>query len=197
MGIVTVDEVEKATGRCFTPAEAAKVQYYIDYISALVEDYTGTKFSLVEDEVYYTQADFYGYVELEQSPIQEVLLVEYSDRVVPSQGTGEIPGWGFDGVNVIHGLRSHQPAKVTLTYGYATAPAPVKGYVIEAAKYVINNPNGLSAYRVGDVTQTYEGAGGTAVYTQLSNAALDKYTRGEGTLRLGQTYFPCNNLPTP
>lgn len=196
MGIVTVAEVENVTGICYTPAEAKRVQYYINYISALVEDYTGTAFTLQTDAVLRMQADAHGLIELDQSPIEEVSLVSYCTRAHPVVGTGEVPAWGFDGVSTIFGLASFLAVDVTMTYGYATAPLPVKGYVIEATKYVLANPNGLAAYRVGDVTQTYVSSEGQSTFTSLSNEALAPYVKESKSWHLGTYSPPGPRLPT-
>lgn len=197
MGIVNIKEVEKATGNCLEPGEAQQVQYYIDYVSALVEDYTGTSFTLQEDAVLRRQSDAHGMIELSEVPIEEVSSVAYSTRAVPVAGTGEVLGWCFDGISTISGLKPCLAVDVTLTYGYSTAPIPVKGYVIEAVKYITANPQGLASFRVGDVTQTYVGAGGESTFTSLSNDALQPYIREESSMRLGAYHVPGSPLPTP
>lgn len=196
MAIVSISEVERATGTCYDPSESKRIEYYIDYISALVEDFTGKSFTQQTDVVLTAQSDAYGYITLGCTPIQEVASVEYSTIAVPVVGVGSVIGWMFDGIDTLFCLPANLAVNITATFGYAVAPMPVKGYVIEAVKYVIDNPQGLSSFRVGDVTQTYIGAGGTAQFQQISNDALEAYMTTEATMRLGKTAYQQSNLPT-
>lgn len=196
MGIVSISEVERATGQCYDPSESKRIEYYIDYISALVEDFTGKSFTQQTNVVLVAQSDAYGYITLGCTPIQEIASVVYSTTAKPVVGTGEVIGWMFDGLDTIFCLPANLTVEIMATFGYAVAPISVKGYVIEAVKYVIDNPQGLSSFRVGDVTQTYIGAGGTPQFQQISNAALEPYMTTESTMRLGKTNYPQSNLPT-
>lgn len=188
--------MEKAIGRCYEPSDSSRIQYYIDYISALVEDYTGKSFTQKTNVTLTAQSDAYGYITLGCTPIQSIDSVSYSTIAVPVVGTGEVVGWMFDGLDTIFCLPANLVVGITCSYGYTVAPMPVKGYVIEAVKYIINNPQGLSSFRVGDVTQTYVGAGGEATFTSLSNEALMPYMTTEATLRLGSALRAQSNLPT-
>lgn len=196
MGIVSLLEVERAIGQCFDPSESKRVEYYIDYISALVEDYTGKSFTQKTDVILTAQSDAYGYIVMGCTPLLTISSVVYSVDAVPVVGVGEVPNWMFDGLDTIFNLCANLTVNITCSFGYVTAPLPVKGYVIEAVKYVINNPSGLASFRVGDVTQTYVGASGEATFTSLSNDALQPYMTNEATMRLAQTHYKQSNLPT-
>lgn len=197
MGITTVPIVESALGRTLTPTEATQCEYYIEFISAFVETYTGTTFTLQEDVALKMQSDHYGIIDLPMKPIVEVTDVINDPSIVPAIDLALTePFWGYDGYGSIYNLAPEAAYQVTLTYGYTTPPTDIQGYVTQAVVGVINNPTGLASFRVGDVTESYTGvsSGGQMTVAQMGQYVLDSYKDTEETWRLGPRTF--NQNPT-
>jgi len=195
MAIITVDQLEEYLGREFTPTEAAQAQVYINVVSAAVQTYTGTTFELQEDVVLRMQADYYGQITLYMKPIQDVSAVVLASNATypdPSSLVLTDPSYGWDGYDTIFNLSAHVVYDVTLTYGYATAPEDIQGYLLWATSEIVNNPTSLSSFRVGDVTETYGGKTGVTTIASLMNAVLESYKDTAETWRLG----PRNYNPT-
>ncbi len=199
MSIITIEQLETALGRDLTTEQEAQAQFFIDAITAAIETYTGTTFTLQEDVTLRMQADYYGQIRLPMKPIQEVSAVEYSTNTTPTAQPVTPLFWGFDGYDTIYNLPAHVVLDVTLSYGYATAPADIQAYVVWATTGVLNNPDGLESFRVGDVTETYgqaASASGITSYAGLMQQTLDSYKDTYDTWRLGpRNYIRSPNLP--
>lgn len=184
MSIITVEELQVALNRTFTDGEAAQAQYYIDTVSAYVESYTGVAFTLHEAETVRQQSDYYGEIKLAPGPIVEVGEVS---RVFPPNVARF---YGFDGIDTLYNLEPHTAYDVILTYGYETPPADIKGFVTESCREVVNNPNSLSQFRVGDVTETYgDTAPSPTSFSSLGSSVLESYKVTETTWKTGPRAF--------
>jgi len=194
-GIITIAELEAALGRTLVGDQIAQAQYFIDGVSSYVETYTGVTFTLHENEVVRQQADYYGELALAPEPI--IAVGDVTAVHIPSCTTF----YGYDGLNTLYNLEAHGVYDVVLTYGYETPPTDIKTYVTEQVRFMINNPNNLSQYRVGDVTETYNTKDQTddvMSVAGLGQDTLDSYKRTEQTWKLGPRSFPGRspNLPT-
>lgn len=185
MGLITVDDVEIAVGRPITGAEADQVQYYIDAWSAYIKVYTGTSFTLHTDEVVRLQADYYGLIDFQFGPVTDV-----SDISTPDGQTLYYAAWDF--LNTIYGLPPHKVVDVTMTYGYEEAPADIASVATQLVVQTMANPDGLTSYRVGDVTEGYGGLkpGGSPSFQSMVGVVLDSYRTTETTWRIGPRQFP-------
>lgn len=186
MGLITVDDVEIALGRDLVGAEAAQVDYYIDAWSGYIESYTGTFFTEHTDEIKRLQADYYGLIDFKFGPVTDVTSI--------LSPTGS-PIWcaQWDYLNTIYGLYPNQVVDVTLTYGYADVPADIANFCTSAVVDTMDNPGGMTAHRVGDVTEDYSGnwsARPPINFQSMGTAVLDSYRITETTWRIGPREFP-------
>lgn len=161
MALATVTDVEVALGlapNTLTATQAARVQQYLDTLSAMVNEATGRDFGSATETVR-MQADGNGDILMARyEPVTSVTaVVDYNsgEALSASPGTGpQIYHW--DGLMTIYGLYPRQVVDVTLTHGETSVPASLKGIVVEATKRAYESTkSNLRARQVADVSEEY------------------------------------------
>lgn len=146
MGLITVSELEEATGVTIT--NIGRAQFVIDSISAYIESQTGQKFSPVIDQTVRCQADSYGIIEF--ADLDDVSAVKDAE-------TGVTASYGWDRMNKIYGLCSYQVVDVTISYGWDEPPEDILGILITLCAEALGLPLGgdMQRKRVGDVEEQF------------------------------------------
>lgn len=172
MALITVEELEAFMGREFTEQEEIFAEAQIEAISAAIESVTGVTFELVEDQEIRTQADGYGFIELNAKPISEVTVYD-----IDSDEELECASW--DGLQGIYGLDPNQVVDIVYSHGYTTVPNDIKTVVKGSAARIMYNPSGLRQETVGAISVTYpgvQGEAGTINFSRLERKILAKYS---------------------
>lgn len=169
--LVELAELEAALGYTFDTAESqAQAEYYINTISAFVNNYVDVSFEFHENETLRYKTDWTGSFTL-VGPVDSVAGV-----VRPNSTC--VTCFLFDDIDLIYNLQPNTAYDVTYTWGYQEVPQEVKSVVIEGCRASLNNPNNALSYRVGDVTETYHANAGDQVSSPivvLGSDALDSY----------------------
>lgn len=186
MAIITVSQLETALGVTLTEVQQDQAEFYIDTISAYVETYTGVTFTEHVDETLVLQSDYYGEIKLALHPITAITSVT-------KLGTpADTCLWGWDQYDTIFNLQPHTAYEVLMSFGYATPPLDIAGYVTQAVILAMTNPTNQASLRVGDVTESFgnvSGGGGVMSYAQLGQQVLDSYKRTNDTWKIGPRAF--------
>jgi hypothetical protein len=133
MALLTVDDLQTALGGTpLSDAQKAQARYYIDVVSAYIENRTGVTFSHIVNERFRCYADDQGEIDLKICPISEVGSI--TDR----ETGNEVFGWYFDGERAICGLRPNCVYDVILSYGFHPVPADIRGVATEAVKRALS-----------------------------------------------------------
>lgn len=194
MGLITITDLEDATG--VTVTDSDKAQFMIDSISAYVERYTDQKFTPQSDITIRAQADTYGVIEF-----PDVTSVSS----VTDAKTGGNVAYYFDEMNKVYGLTSYQAVDVTLDYGWDTVPDDILGIVVTLVAAGLGIPyvsdGEISRKRVGDVETEYAVSvseqGIQVTPSSLMQSVLESYRIKTRTWRIGPLYYPTTNtLPT-
>lgn len=207
MALITISYLESLLGSDIATDDEPRVTRYIEIVSAFIESYTGVTFSLNEDQVVKAVADGKGIIEIED--LSDVSLVEVLDGVTNTWSDVNSSlyfafnsgyygyrfghyGFGYDGISKVYGLVPGTTYRITCTYGQATVPKDIQGVagllVLAGAGLDYTAVNGLRAYRVGDVEETYgvtSGAAGDVItLDSMMAATLNAYCTGNTTYRV-------------
>lgn len=189
MGIIEISDVESAYGQAIDSEDEATVQYYIDIVTAYLEDYTGLSFSEVIDDPVVCRSDRDGVIEFNE--LISVSSVEELDlwAVPQAYSTSPSDSYTFDGLSTIYGLHPYSTYRLTVSYGYVVAPDSIKGIaadlVLAGSGLDPSAAQGLVKKRVGDREEQYgiSGAGNSVSLTSIQSAVLDKYRGTAWTIR--------------
>lgn len=191
MGIVSVADLEEASGQQVDPGDVSRYQWYIDLVTTFIETYTEQSFAPVVDEVLTCQSDRNGCITF--GSLNSVSAVEELDPWSGTYTDWTSGGYGFDGISSIYGLTPLHTYRVTVSYGWDVPPAAIKGVatqlVMAATGIDPGASGGLSRYRVGDVEEVYGVGSDSSGYpvvtlTGLQRTVLDKYAVRARTWRL-------------
>lgn len=189
MGLISISDIEAATGLDIPEDEEPRYQWYIDTVSAYIETYTGVTFSEVLAETFVVVADGRGVIEFPQ--LNSVTLIEGWDPY--SASFASTTDWWWDASSKIYGLDVHATYRVTVGYGYPEVPVDIAGVITQlvAAGTGLDAgaSGGLKSYRVGDVNEAYgvtvDGTGATVVtLSSLMSSVLQAYSNATTTYRL-------------
>lgn len=186
MSLTSIGEIETASGETIASDDEARVQWYIDAVSAFIESYTGLEFNLHEDVTIRARADGKGMIEI--ANLIEITTVQERDAWTGVYGS--LPyhygstGYAFDGIDTIYGLCPYESYQIVCSFGFEEVPADIAGVatqLVMAGAGIDNTAiNGLKSYRVGDVEETYgvsqnETGFPVVSLSTLMSAVLNKY----------------------
>lgn len=183
----TIADLELRLNRTITPAEEPYYQYFIDQITAYIENITGVAFSRRTNETLRYRADGHGVVEL----IGPVVDVANIAPLIQSNYTYRYDGWywapaAWDGLGDIDGLAPYEVVDVTYTYGYDTSEVPpdIKAVAMDVVVSELNGrtPDELREKTVGDIT--YKWAVSSTDFNSLGIEVLNSYRGIAKTWRL-------------
>lgn len=191
MALITIEDLEAASGQDISTEDEARYQWYIDVVSEYVMVYTGQDFAFHEDEELICQADGRGIIEI--FGLTEVSEVEEWDSWTHTY-TSLIKGdYRFDGMSKILYLVPRETYRITVSHGYSEIPTGIKGIVTDlvlAGTGLDSAANGgLKSYRIGDKEEvygvsTYEAGGPIISISSLMRKTLDAYAGGSYSWRL-------------
>lgn len=189
--LITIADLEAATGLTISSEDEAMYQWYIDAVSGYIIDYTDEDFAVHTNEVLVCQADGWGIIEFPQ--LDSVSKVEHYDQW---QGLYEEITFGnyrFDGISKVLYLLPHETYKITCSYGYTSVPASIKSLatqlVMAGSGLDRSAVGGIKNYRIGDKEIQYgvtanEAGGPIITLAAFQRRTLDKYGFQTRTLRL-------------
>lgn len=181
VGIIEIEEVETALGESIPESDVPRVQWYIDTVSAYVENVTGRAFSEQTDAVHTARANSWGCIEFPE--LTSVTLVELLDGYLLTWYDATPYGYRFDGIDTIYNLVPHATYRLTVTYGPADPPDDIIGVVTQLVMagtgYDISAVGGLTKTRTGDVEDVYGvDSSGRVTLSELMQQVLDSYHAG-------------------
>lgn len=189
MGLIEISDVQAAYGQTIDADDEATIQYYIDIVTADLEDYTGLSFSLVVDDPVICRADRHGIVEFNESV--SVSLVEELDPFLHTYSEWPNSTYSFDGIDTVYNLCAYGTYRITVSYGYAVPPDSIKGIaadlVLAGSGLDPSAAQGLVKKRVGDREEQYGVSGATGApsisLTSIQAKVLEKYRGTAWTVR--------------
>jgi hypothetical protein len=175
-------------------AEAAQWQWYINSVSAYINDYVDVSFETKTGDVVRYQADYYGMIDLGGGPVSTVSSVK---NVRSNAETS----WVWDGLTTLSRLDPNEVVDVTYTHGYSAVPDDIKHVATQAISDVLGlgATGTLTSFTVGDVTEAYSKPTdeGSVTVVSLSKDVLDRYSSVYSSWRLGYRDSNVSNiLPT-
>lgn len=191
MGLITIADLELASGQDIAVEDEPRCQWFIDAVSAYIETYTDESFVSVEDVELMCQADSYGVIQFPSlNGVSKVEEYEPWTQTYTEWTTGT---YAFNGIDSVYGLTPYITYRLTVSYGYDEVPVDVAAVatqlVLAGSGLDPNATGGLSKYRVGDVEESYgvvTDASGHPVVTlaSMQTRVLDAYNQYTRTLRL-------------
>ncbi len=188
VALITVQDIEVALGREVEDSEElAEWQFYIDTISAFINDYVDCSFERFEDVTERFTADYYGQVKL---PTPVVSITSVKDV----RWGNEDLSVDFDiGTNSLFYLLPGQVVNITYTYGYSTIPDDIQQLVLSTVLAQINEiaPVALRQFKVGDVEEQYRESEIQKLFSITGRRTLNKYGSNSYTINVsGADQFP-------
>lgn len=192
MGLITLDDLEIASGRIILSADEPRLQWYIDAVSGYIETYCDQRFSAVANDIFMAMADRRGAIEI--PGLTAVASVQLRDNWLATFETLVSGGdYTWDGIDTIYGLTPYATYKITVSYGWETTPADIKNIVTELVMagtgLAFGAKGGLKSKRTGDVEEQYgvtveENGGPVVTLASLQRTVLDSYRTTTRTWRL-------------
>lgn len=187
-------DVEARLGRSFTDAEAGRVAYVLDDVSAVVRQYTGRDFTQGTHTVRVRAKN--GVIRLRELPVSSITSVQDKDGNDLSydwDGLDKVAVWPASGVDWFQREWTAGPSTVVVvTYvgGPQSVPDAVRAVVCNMAARVLGQkPEEGGVQQESIVGYSYSvGAAGAAGPAGLMNderAVLDRYRRLGSTAVLG------------
>jgi hypothetical protein len=192
MGLVTIADIEDATGIEVLPEDEPKIQHLINSITSYINTYCDTSFGEEREATSRVQADYYGMIELP-------LTTTDVSSVKNWRNSEEISYWDWDGMRTVYNLCGHETVDVTFTYGYSSVPEDIKNVAIDMVKAAFLPPDDsdVTQFMVGDVMERYFKGPISQLVDGIGLRVLNSYKPTEGTWRLGGRVFnPPGELPT-
>lgn len=179
MALLTVEDYEVATGGAeLSDSEAARCQYYIDFLSDYLETRTGITFSRIIGQTVRVRTDEYGEVLFDDYPVTDVTKI----HDVKDDFDYANPADYWDGQETLTGFYPRQVLDVTYDCGLDPVGKALSGVAIEAVKRgMATTPTGLKKKIVGDVQYEY---GDMLDFSDKDVEIIDLYEQTEHTMRL-------------
>lgn len=194
MSLIGIGDIETALGSDISSDNEARVQWYIDAVSAFIESFVGRNFNLQEDVTIIARADGGGFIEISDLvSVTSVSLLDPWTGIYGGLTSWPNLGYAFDGIDKIYALCPYETYKVVCTYGWDSVPVDIAGIatllVLAGTGLDLTAINGLKSYRVGDVEEAYgvstkETGDPTITLSRLMTKTLLGYSRGTTTYRL-------------
>lgn len=175
MDLITLADLQDALGTA--PAgdiEEATWRRSIATVSNFINSYCDTGFELVTDDVKRFKADWCGEIHLPKGPIHKVTSVV--DFRYPEMGTDYYIDW--DGMDTLFYALPEQVVIVTYTHGLDGAPQDVKDLVVEVCDNIIDGPEDIKQFQVGDVMEQLNPSFVTSMFGDIGNQILSQYGGG-------------------
>jgi hypothetical protein len=180
----TVSDLEDYLGVELTASQVIRAQGLLAMSAAVVRNYTGQTFDLVEDDVIVLDGSYTDTLYLPQLPVTAVASVTVNGEAVV-----EDDDWTFTAAGRLRRVGSYgafyywgvSPALVTVTYshGYETLPEDVKLVVLAAATRSWANPTGETSESIGSYSHSWSTATaeqGAGIYlTDAEMSLLNRY----------------------
>lgn len=192
MGIISIGDVEIASGVDIDAEDYPRYQFFIDAVSDYIETYTGQSFSERIEEVLICQTDKYGIIQF--GDLTAVSLVESYDPYSGVYTAITLGDYGFDGIDCIFGLCGRATYRCTVTYGWVEPPDDIAALVTQLVLAGTGldpaaTAGNLKSIRTGDVEDVYgvsmNSTGGVDVsLSKLQASTLRAYTLGTTTWRI-------------
>lgn len=191
MGLITIADLELASGEAIAVDDEPRYQWYIDVVSSYITTATDQAFEAQEDVELICQADSHGIIQFPS--LNSVTAVEELDPWSQTYSTWTSGSYAFNGIDSVYGLTPYVTYKLTVSYGYDTVPDDIAGVVTQlvmaGSGLDANASGGLSKYRIGDVEEVYgvtRDASGNPVVTlaSLQYDVLESYSSRTWTMRL-------------
>lgn len=192
MDLITLEELENALG--VTPAddlEEANWIRSIKTVSNFIISYCDTGFELILSDSFRTKASWRGEIHLPKGPTHKIRSVV--DFRFP-EGNDLYIDW--DGMDTLFNASPNQVVLITYDHGLDGAPDDVKDLCYEGCDTILNGPESLKSFQVGDVNEVYTQSFMTNIFGGLATQILSQYGGGSGmyTIEVGGNYYPDFNF---
>lgn len=192
MALISISDLEQATGEIIDDADIPRFQWYIDAVSSYIEDLTGQQFEEVIDCTLVCQSDSYGIIEFPS--LNSVTTVEYRDPWLGTYTEVLLGNYAFDGIGSVFNLCAYSTYRLKVSYGSSEVPESIEKIatqlVLAGTGLDPSAAAGLKTLKVGDVEEQYgvitDGSGRPIVtLTSLQSGALQAWSvSGSATWRL-------------